>query len=246
MKPVMRTLAPLTALIFFVAGTAHAQEQEEQPPPPEAAPTPPPAPPATPAELPVARPPARFDVIRLNAGLKMGYNALPQFSIDGTVPLLTSEKLVLATGLGWDMGARSADIRGLRSELTTHRMTIPIEVRWNYVPGLYTFVKIAPGAAAMVTSVSDGGRTLGTTGWAFAADASVGGSILLGSRRKLDQRGIRFWITPEGGYGLTTAARLRANVGRPDDQVLGNDEDTNLRSLALSGAFWRITASATY
>jgi hypothetical protein len=254
----MKALAPITALFLLFASTAHAQDQEpEQKPVPEAEPPPPPAPRTVLAEALEPSEP-RFDVIRLNAGLKMGYittdgfdafsknNALPQFSIDGTLPVLTRDKLVLGVGLGWDMGARSAAVRGLHSELTTHRMTVPIEVRWNYVPGLYTFVKVAPGAAAMVASVSDGSRKLGSTGWAFAADASVGASILLGSRKKLDQRGVHFWITPEGGYGLTTAARLRANPGRPDDQVLGSDEDTSLRSLALSGAFWRITASATY
>jgi hypothetical protein len=251
----MKLLAPVTALFLFVATTANAQEQE---PAPEPEPPPVSARPILAEGLVSERPPPRFDVIRLNAGLKMGYvttdgydafsknNALPQFSIDATYPLFTREKLVLAAGLGWDIGARSADVRGLSSELTTHRMTVPIEVRWNYVPGLYTFVKVAPGAAAMVASVSDGTRSLGTTGWAFAADASIGGAILLGSRKTLDQRSLRFWITPEGGYGLTTGARLRANLGRPDDQVLGSDEDTNLRSLALSGAFWRITASATY
>ena len=264
----MKSLAPFAAVFFFASASA-AQETPSQGPPanePASSPSDPslPTPPplgrasAGAAETIPERPEPRFDVIRLNAGAKVGYvtsdgfdtfagsNTLAQVSVDGTVPLLVKDKLVLAAGLGWDVGGRKDDVRGLTSKLTTHRFLVPIEARWNYVPGLYTFVKVAPGAAAMVASVSDGSRTLGTTGWAFAADASVGASLLVGSRKTLHRRDVRFWITPEGGYSFTSTASLNANPGRPDDQILGSDENTRVGSLALSGVFWRISVSATY
>jgi len=248
----MKTLAPFTLVMLF-ASAASAQDPTTLEEPPNEAPRP--------AEAPKAPepPPPRFDVLRVNAGAKVGYvtsdgfdtfatnNALAQFSVDATYPLLASGRLVLAAGLGWDVGGRSDSVRGLSSSLTAHRLTVPVEARWSYVPGLSTFLKLAPGAAAMLASVSDGARTLETTGWAFAADASAGAAILVvGSRKSFDRRNVRLWITPEAGYAFTTSARLGVNPGRPDDQVLGSDEDTGLRSLALSGAFWRLSLSATY
>src|SRR5262249_14359661 len=156
-------------------------------------------------------------------------------------PLLTSGKLVLAAGAGWDVGNRSDPMRGFPTSLTTHRLHVPIEARWNFATWIYGFGKVAPGAAAMVAEVKDGtsGQRLSATGWAFSADASVGASFLLGPTGHHEKRRVRIWATPEVGWAFTTRADLSANPNREGSDILGSDEDTKLRSLALSGFFWR-------
>jgi hypothetical protein len=204
--------------------------------------------------------PPRYDLIRLNVGLRVGYipnrafdtfassDVLSQLSIDGTYPLLTKGKVVLGVGLGWNVGGRSDTVRGFESSVTAHRLSVPIEGRYHVKPWLYGFGKLAPGAAVMSASVKDGALPggLSATGWAFSADASVGASILLGSHKHLDRRALRLWATPEIGYAYTTDAPLRASAGRDDKDVLGSDESTSLRALALSGLFWRASIGATF
>jgi hypothetical protein len=204
--------------------------------------------------------PPRFDVIRINAGVKMGYipnsgfdsfsrnDVLPSFSLDGTYPLMTSGKLVLGAGLGWDFGGRSDTVRGLSSDLRVHRLSVPIEARYHVVPSVFAFGKVSPGATAMMASVKEAGsgNDLATTGWAFSADASVGASVLIAPRSHYERREVRFWITPEIGYSFTTTAALNANIGREDKDLLGTDQDTALRGLALNGLFWRATVGMTF
>ena len=100
----------------------------------------------------------------------------------------------------------------------------------------------------MIVSVKDGTMPtpLSDTGWAFSGDASVGASILLAPSKRMDKRNVRLWVTPEIGYAFTTNASLSASHDRGEDDVLGSDEDTKLRSLALSGLFWRATVGITF
>lgn len=204
--------------------------------------------------------PPRYDLVRVNVGPRIGYvgtrgfdtfaknDVLAQLSIDATYPVLSRGKLVLGAGLGYDVGGRSDSLRGLDASLQAHRFYVPIEARYAVFPGLVPFVKVSPGAALAAASIADGTSTkdLSATGWAFALDASVGASILLGPRKRLDRRLARFWLTPEIGYAATTAAKLSVATGRDDKDVLGSDERTNLRSLALSGLFWRATVGVTF
>ena len=204
--------------------------------------------------------PPRYDTIHVNLGFRVGYvpsrafdtfasnDVLAQSSIDGTYPLLTRGKLVLAAGLGWDFGSRSDDLRGMRASLATHRLYVPIEGRYYVSPGLAVFGKIAPGAVVALSSIQDASapNELSGTGWAFSTDVSAGASILMGPRQRIDQRQPRFWITPEIGYALTTRASVRTNPGRNSEELLGSDEDTNLRALSLNGFFWRATVGMTF
>lgn len=212
------------------------------------------------ADVPKAEGPARHDLIRVNAGLRVGYvrssgfdsfakdDVLTQFSLDGTFPIFTTDKLVLGVGLGWDIGGRSDPLRGQETSLTTHRFYAPIEGRYALTPWLHPFLKLAPGAAVAFASAYESTleKDITATGWAFSADASVGASILLGPRKHMERRSPRVWLTPEIGYALTTAAKLSAGTGRDDENVLGSDERTNLRSLALSGLFWRASVGLTF
>lgn len=224
--------------------------------------------PAVSHDRPATEGPLRYDLVRINAGLRVGYlpvgltgympsrgfdtfassDVLTQFSIDGTYPLLTSGKLVLAAGLGWDVGGRSDKIRGFASSLTAHRLYVPVEGRYHLAQGLYLFGKVSPGAVAALASVQDPSapNELSVTGWAFSADASIGGSILLGPRKQTDKRSARFWLTPEFGYAYTTNASLRANPNRTEKDLLGSDEDTNLGTVAFSGIFWRASLGMTF
>jgi hypothetical protein len=216
---------------------------------------------ATPKEEAQPEGPPRYDLIRINVGARVGYirdagfdpfasnDVLSQFSIDGTVPVLHRGKLVLAAGLGWDVGGRSDKVRGFDSSLTAHRVSVPIEARWHFKPWLYGFGKIAPGAVAMLAEIKDGSSTgsLSASPWAFSGDASLGASLLMGPRAHLDRRGaVRFWLTPEIGYSVTTKASFAPNPGREDKDILGSDENTKLHSLALSGMFWRASIATTF
>lgn len=256
------------AILFFSTG-ALAQEPSTEPlPAPAAEAAPEPAPPPV-----RAAPPERYerytiderlreplpDRFRVSGGLRIAYvhthgfdtfadtNTLPQFSIDGTYAFLTTGRLSLAAGLGWDIGGRSSDLRGLDASLTAHRFMVPIEARVSVLPWLWGFGKIAPGAALVLTDIEDPSapRSLGASGWALSGDISAGASFVIGKRAP-DKRSVRVLVTPEIGYSVTTAAPLHANPGRDEDELLGTDADTNLRSVALSGLFWRATIGVTF
>lgn len=236
---------------------------EPSAPPPEFVP----APPVTlaaepePDEAPRAREAAR-ELYRLNFGMRVGYVAtsgfdtfasndtLAQLSIDGAAPVLTRGDLVLAVGLGWDVGGRSDNLRGLEASLTAHRLYVPIEARYHLARPLFAFAKLSPGATAAVVSVTEPSSPspLSTTAWAFSGDLSAGASVLLGPRSKSDRpkRALQFWLTPELGWAYTTSAPLRLRTEREDEEMLGADESVTLRSLALSGFFWRATLAATF
>ena len=230
---------------------------------------------ASPAPPPIVSPdtagaeaPPRYDLVRINVGLRVGYlpvgltgyspsrgfdtfasnDVLTQFSIDGTYPIVAAGRFVLGAGFGWDIGARSDKVRGLESSLAVHRLYVPIEGRYHVGSGLYVFGKLSPGAVAALASVKDPSspNELSGTGWAFSGDASIGGSILLGPRQRMNKRAVRFWITPEIGWAYTSNAPLRPNPGRAEKDVLGSDEDTQLGKVAFSGFFWRASIGTTF
>lgn len=210
--------------------------------------------PAAAQEAPDAAPPPspKMERFRVSGGLKVGYvathgfdtfadsNTLPQLSLDGTYAFARRGRFALAAGLGWDVGGRSSELRGLTANLTTHRFLVPIEARYAVVPWLWAFGKVAPGAALATADIEDPSapRSLSDSGWAFAAEASAGASFVIGKRRE-GRRGVRFLITPEIGYAVTTKAPLHPSPGRDDDELLGSDATTDLRGVALSGLFWR-------
>jgi hypothetical protein len=229
---------------------------------PAAAPEPAPAIadlPPKPAEQPKPQGPPRYDLVRINVGGRVGYirdgaydvfsenDVLGQFSIDGTVPLYHRGKLVLGAGLGWDYGGQSSTFRGFASSMKAHRFSVPLEARWNFVPGIWGFGKVSPGAVLVSAHVEDPTASLSATSAAFSVDASAGAAILIGPRTRFDERkGPRFWVTPEVGYAFTTDASLAMSTGRESKDMLGNDEEAKLRSLSLSGLFWRLSMAVTF
>jgi hypothetical protein len=254
----------------FAVSPALAQQVEPQGAPPQAPageampslPPPPPAPAALPPpiEQPVPAGPPRYDLIRVNAGFRIGYiptsgfdqfatsDVLSQFSIDGTYPVFHRDRLVVGVGFGWDVGGREDRLRGVATSLTAHTLSVPVEARWYVRPWLCGFGKVAPGATAMLANVEEGSspNRLTTTAWAFSANASVGASFLIAPRQHLDKRTPRFWITPEFGYSYTTEAALNLNPNRDAKDLLGSDENMRMASVALSGFFWRATVGTTF
>lgn len=261
----MKPRALLVSFAFLLApAAAFAQDAEEQPapvPPPPVVKSEPPADTSL-AERREEKPegPPRFDFIRINAGPKVAYvqergydafstnDVLPMFSLDGTYPLFTAGRVVIAAGLAWETGGSKADTRGVPMKLATHRFAVPIEGRYHVSTGLYIFAKAAPGARAHFVDVEDPSSqaTLSDTAWSFGADFSAGASILLGPRAGHDKKRARFWLMPEAGYALASAATLRPNPDRDPPDVLGVDATTSLRPLALQGFFWRASVGMTF
>lgn len=202
---------------------------------------------------------ARHDV-RIGAGVRVGYvptsgfdrfssnDVLPQLSIDANYALVAGGSFSFALGAAYDVGGVSSDLRGFDTKLTVHRLTVPLEGRLHATRGIFAFVRVAPGAAAFVTSVSDPSApaSLDRTAWAFAADASLGSSFLLGPHRSSSKRQARFWVTPEVGYAFTTNPSLRPSPSRDADDAVGTDGKTNLGSLSTSGFFWRVSLALSF
>jgi hypothetical protein len=261
-----RALVSVASLLVVVLAASNLFAQvpdassEPAPPPASAVPETPPAPPPVALDRPAAHGVPRYDFIRINAGLRMGYipnrafdafssnDVLPQFSLDATYPLLKRDRLVLGVGLGWDVGGHSDTVRGLPSSINTQRFSAVIEGRYNVTPWLFAFGKLAPGAAVMTAHLKDPSvpDDLSATGWAFSGDASIGASVLMGPRSSSPKRVVRFWLTPEIGYAYTTAASIDVNPNRNPDLVVGSDAPTNLHALALSGFFWRASMGTTF
>lgn len=229
-----------TALADDEPATTAVEEPEYQPPPP-------------------SKPQPRIEPLRVSGGLKVGYvstrgfdtfadsNTLPQFSLDATYTLITKGRLALAAGFGWDIGGRGDKLRGLGTSLTAHRFLAPIEARFSVLPWLWAFGKVAPGAALVYGRIEDPSspNTLSDSAWAFATDLSAGATFAIGKRQP-ERRGVRVLVTPEIGYALTTAAKLRPSPDRDEDELLGADSSTNLQPLALSGFFWRTTIGIAF
>jgi hypothetical protein len=204
--------------------------------------------------------PPRYDFVRIRAGARVGYvtsagfdqfaddDTLAQFSLEGTTTLLTRGRLSLAAGAAWDIGGRSSALRGIDAKLTSHRFTVPIEGRWHFTHWLYGFARVAPGAALAYARIDDPSSQsrLADSAWAFAADASAGASILVAPYTRRDARVLRFWVTPEAGWSVTTQASFAPNPGRDDKDVLGSDASMRLHPVALGGFFWRLSAAVTF
>jgi hypothetical protein len=214
------------------------------------------------AETAEARPvgPPRYDYLRFGLGFRIGYigdptfdgfasdDVLAQASLDASYAFYTKGKLAISAGAAWDVGSRTSGARGLKTKLTMHRLTVPIEARWYFAPWFDVFAKVAPGAGALYARVEDPAspRTLEHAPWVLAADLSAGASFRLVGTNDHATRHARLWITQEIGYGLTSDHELRPRPNRNEDDVLGSDQSTRLGSLAVNGVFWRTGLAMTF
>lgn len=174
-------------------------------------------------------------------------DAIGQASLEVSRTLATSGKLSLALGLGWDVGMKRATARGPASGLALHRLSVPVEGRYHLTSWLYGFARVAPGAAILDVHVEDPSAPshLSDVNAMFSVDGSAGASFLLGGHGPADRKGVRFWATPEVGYGLTTRATPSLTPDSRDD-VLGKELGASTGSLSVSGFFFRIGVGFTY
>jgi hypothetical protein len=174
-------------------------------------------------------------------------DAIGQASLEVSRTLATSGKLSLALGLGWDVGMKRTTARGPASGLALHRLSVPVEGRYHLTSWLYGFARVAPGAAILDVHVEEPSAPshLSDVNAMFSVDGSAGASFLLGGHGPADRKGVRFWATPEVGYGLTTRATPSLTPDSRDD-VLGKELGASTGALSVSGFFFRIGVGFTY
>lgn len=184
-----------------------------------------------------------------NAGLDpfTESDSIGQVSLEVSRTLLARGKTSLAIGVGWDVGAKKTTARGVDSDLTHHRILVPIEGRYHFASWLYGFGKVAPGASLLALAVKDASAPteLSDLRPGFALDASVGASFLIIGHGPADQKKARLWATPEFGYGWTTSSRPTLGTDTRED-VLGVEEGASMNLVAVRGGFFRLGIGVTY
>lgn len=255
---------------MFLARAAAADEPEPQivyappatPPAPVTQPAPTvSAPPPMESTSPAPSKPFRTDLWKVGAGLRTSYvtsggfdpyssnDALVQWSLEAQYPLVSRGKFALGVGFGYSGGASHDTIRGDKTGLGVHQLSVPIEGRYHLGSWAYVFGRVAPGTTAAVASIQEASspNEFSSTKWLFSADLSAGTAILLGPRwNGDDKRTPRFWAVPEFGYSFATKATFDNRPDRDSKDALGTDERTALTPLNLSAFFWRISVAATF
>ena len=200
---------------------------------------------------PAPAPAPKVEKIRIRAGARFTFvndagldtfgdsDELSQLSLEGDYLLWKRGALGVSVGGAYDVGPKRAGARGIDTLLQVHRLSVPIEGRWTFTPWLYSFARVAPGTAAMVARVEDPSspHELQGTKWVFTTDLSAGGAIRFAPH---------VWVTPEIGYAWSAKGDLHADPNRNESDVLGRDVQTKLGSLALSGAFFRVSAAVSF
>jgi len=230
----------LFALLLAVPATAHAQTQEDE------------------AEGPAPSPEDDKRVVSstLDVGVRTTYvrdagfdpystnDALVQGTVGATRTLKVRWPFALAIGGRWDFGGATGTARGSETNLSVHRLLVPVEGRFH-LGGRdgYVFVRLAPGALHLSGTVKDGslGTPLSASGWTPALDASVGYAWLVGPRSHPERHRVRFWLFPELGYAWSgsKAMPMTPSVGADDPRQYGT---LQMPDLAMRGPFFRIGA----
>lgn len=217
------------------------------------------------ADLPPAAPQPtalRTDLWKISVGPRFSYvtsagldpfsknDVLGQFTLEGLYPVLSRGRFALGVGFAYAGGGLSESMRGDKTGLGVHTLQVPIEGRYHAGRWGFGFARVAPGATAMLASVTDASapNELSDTAWAFSADVSVGAAILLGPRGwdQADKRTVRIWAVPEVGYTLATTGTFDLRPDRDANDALGTDERTALHGLNLSAFFWRLSVATTF
>jgi hypothetical protein len=172
-------------------------------------------------------------------------DAFVQFSLAGSRAFVRRDHLSLAGGLGLDVGGSSAKARGSATDLRLTRVSALIEGRYQAVPRLYLFARLAPGlmhgSARIDDASSPSGAPLGTTFDTFSLDVGAGAALRFGA---LGAARIGAWLVADGGYGWVSAQSLILSPS------LGSDGDKagalDLGTLAPRGGFFRVALALSY
>jgi hypothetical protein len=177
-----------------------------------------------------------------------GNDFMPEFYLAASRTVFTSGRFSFAPGVEWDNGGRSSQVRQFdTASLRLNRLTVPLEGRVHFGPWGYAFARVAPGVAALQTQLTDASSpaTLSKTQWLFATDLSAGYAWLLWPRFQASQLTGRLWLQADVGYALVAQAQL--NLG--PDLGSGNAQrvdGVDLGTLSMNGAFFRISAAASF
>jgi hypothetical protein len=170
---------------------------------------------------------------------------LGQLTLSGSRVLVTRGRFALAVGAAWDYGHASATARGAASDLTVHRLTVPLTVRYSLARWLYLYATVAPGAAHEDARLADPSAPapLVHSAWLASADASAGAAYSF-----LETGPVSWWLRAELGYGLTAPMSLAMSPDLPssDPRTPTQLGTTGLGSLALSGSFGRVALAVAF
>lgn len=168
---------------------------------------------------------------------------MPQLSLTAGYAFWNADSWSLAGHGTWDYGSSSSDLRGLTSDLSLHRMTLGLSLRYHFARRLFAFARVAPGARFTSTSLKDSTATFSDTQWAFVTDLTAGAQVQLLKETRNDSHAVRWWVGVEGGYafGSKTDTVLNASDGTP-----ARTEPVVLDPLELGGGVLRLNTSLTF
>lgn len=174
-------------------------------------------------------------------------DALVATTIGASRTVFQRGQLTIAPGIAWDYSESNASARGASSRLVVHRLAATAEIRWHFLPILYGFAKLAPGALHGAATLDDSSsRTqLGDGFWSFSLDESAGAAFLVTPEDEPHVEQVRLWVTAEAGYGYVSRHDVVLRPDVPDEQA-SRYGGVALGSLALRGPFLRVAAAVTY
>jgi hypothetical protein len=138
----------------------------------------------------------------------------------------------------WDAGGKSAKTRGQNLSLFVHRLSAPIEIRWQPAPRVAFFAKVGLGANRLLAS-NDG--QLRARNWSFGYDESAGVDWVIAKTRRA-----RVWFTAELGYSLAFSAAMNLTTSPGEDDPSRRYGTTALPDLKLGGGLSRIGVAVSF
>ncbi len=172
-------------------------------------------------------------------------SSLTAASLGASRTFFAVDRFSLAAGVNWDISTQTAPSRGADLTFTAQRFSALLEGRVHVLPWLYLFARAAPGAAWAEAQLTDASSfaSLADTRWAATFDASGGASILLLPHRSSART--RWWLTFEGGYGLTQAMNFSLKP-QTNPQDAANVAPVRLSPVALNGGMYRVTTGVSF
>lgn len=173
-------------------------------------------------------------------------DALTQVSLGASWAFWARDALSLAAVAGFDYGGTSAMARSDKAELDLARFALAPEARYHVLRVLAVTAKVGPTLTREAASLSGGlGSTLEKTSWKGGLDATAGVAVELWGYASGSKHRPRLWFAAEGGYGWTTAMKLKLapeSSGSVPQRLVAPALD----DLSISGPLFRATVALSY
>lgn len=193
---------------------------------------------------------------RLSGGLRVDWpsssgvhsfnrlEGMPGFTLDGSQTVLVAGRFSLAVGGQLDISGSSDELRQIKTDLGVRKLSVTAEARYHLHPRWYAHGKIAPGVAWASAGVQDVSSASKRTDDAalFAAEATLGVSLLVTEKAHVDKRPFRLWLSGEGGYVVSSSHRWALTSGDDVDR----QQPTNLGSFSLTTPMMRLAIAGSY